>query len=221
MTEFQNGGRCGRCGTCCRKGGPALHLEDRALVEGGGLALRYLVTLRRGEPVHDNVAGGVIPAPTDIIKIKGRTGTTTCHFFRESDPAGGACAIYDHRPLECRLLACSDTRAIEGAYGRERLTRRDLIARVEGLWDLVEDHQRRCDPAEAVRRVRGGGPAERSELGEMVAYDRHLRALLQEKGAVKAEVLPFLLGRPLAEVVGVLIRKPLEIWSENRYEKDQ
>ncbi len=53
--------------------------------------------------------------------------------------------IYNDRPLECRALKCWDTRELEQIYAAKRLTRRDLISNVKGLWDLIEDHQVRCD----------------------------------------------------------------------------
>ena len=33
---------------------------------------------------------------------------------------------------------------IEKIYAKNRLTRKDLISSIEGLWDLVEEHQNQC-----------------------------------------------------------------------------
>jgi hypothetical protein len=54
---------CRQCGTCCRKGGPAIHREDKKLLENGHIPLRYLFTIRKNEPVYDNVQGCIISAP--------------------------------------------------------------------------------------------------------------------------------------------------------------
>jgi Fe-S-cluster containining protein len=195
---------CQRCGTCCRKGGPGLHREDGRLVTDGLIPTEALYTIRTGEPIQDNVAGRPAYAEADIIKVKGSADGWCCRFLE--DPTN-RCTIYDHRPLECRALQCWDTRSIEALYNRDRLTRQDLLAGVEGLWDLVVDHDRRC----AYPRIRdlagrlSGDPSEKaaalSAITEMVKYDESLRALLVENGHTPATMLDFLLGRPLTQTL--------------------
>jgi len=190
---------CRRCGTCCRKGGPALHTADHGLVAQGHIPAQWLYTLRTGEPLYDNVAGGLMWAPGDVIKIKGRDESWTCHFL---DAAGTACTIYAHRPLECRTLQCRDTRALEMLSGRDLLTRRDLLRDVAGLWELVVHHDQRC----SYRRLKAladdldGPRAKTAQAGivDMLRYDESLRGLLVEKGQAPSAMLEFLLGRPLA-----------------------
>ena len=75
---------CSRCGTCCRKGGPSLHRQDKDLVDKGLIAAKRLFTFRQGEPVYDNVMDRVVPAATDIIKIAGHGGSWTCCFFADA-----------------------------------------------------------------------------------------------------------------------------------------
>jgi len=193
---------CRCCGTCCRKGGPALHEEDRHLVMDGHIPAAALFTIRPGEPVQDNVAGRPAYAPADIIKIMGRGADWCCRFLEE---ATNRCTVYAHRPAECRALQCWDTRAIEALYERNRLMRRDLLEGVPGLWDLIVDHERRCD----YRRIRelagrlAEGPVEQraalSAVTEMVKYDESLRRLLVENGHTPENMLDFLLGRPLTQ----------------------
>jgi Fe-S-cluster containining protein len=190
---------CRRCGTCCRKGGPAFHTADRDLIAQGHIPARWLYTLRTGEPLQDNVSGGLMWAAGDIVKIKGRDGSWTCHFL---DGANSRCTIYAHRPLECRRLECWDTRALEALAGRDLLTRCDLLRDVAGLWELVVHHDQRC----SYRRLKAlaedlAGPraqAAQSGIVEMLRYDESLRELLVGKGQAPAEMLDFLLGRPLA-----------------------
>lgn len=193
---------CRQCGTCCRKGGPALHLADRRLVMEGLIPAEALYTLRDGEPVQDNVAGRPAFAEGDIVKIKGNGSDWCCRYLEDE---GSRCAIYERRPVECRALQCWDTRAIEALYDRERLTRRDLLVGVAGLWDLVADHDRRC----AYRTLRdqagrlGAPHPQRSAAIEaitgMLQYDENLRNLLVEGGHAPPGMLDFLLGRPLIE----------------------
>jgi Fe-S-cluster containining protein len=200
---------CRQCGTCCRKGGPALHRADRALVTEGLIPAADLYTIRPGEPVQDNVAGQAAFAETDIIKIKGAGEDWCCRLL---DDATNRCTIYDRRPQECRALQCWDTRAIADLYDRDRLTRRDLLGDVAGLWELIEDHDRRC----AYRRLRGqaarlANPSQRSAaleaITDMVKYDESLRGLLVENGHAPEGLLDFLLGRPLtASLHGFHIR---------------
>ncbi|MDP4978618.1 MAG: YkgJ family cysteine cluster protein, partial [Desulfobacterales bacterium] len=132
---------CRRCGTCCRKGGPAFHLADRPLIEKGTIPLRHLFTIRKGERAKDPIRGVVRPVSTELIKLKGSANTWTCTFFNERD---SSCRIYTGRPLECRLLKCWDTTDVEEMTDRESLTRRHLLEGVAGLWDLVAEHEARC-----------------------------------------------------------------------------
>ena len=196
---------CRRCGTCCQKGGPALHREDRALVETGRIPAAQLYTIRKNERVRDNVRNNLVPAAADIIKIKGRDRTWTCAFY---DPERRGCRIYAHRPLECRVLKCWDTRDIERLYDRERLARRDLVGTVKGLWDLICDHDDRCDHACLEKLVRAvvheKAPSALADITQMVVYDRELRSLVVEKGHAPADMLDFLFGRALTRTIQTL-----------------
>jgi Fe-S-cluster containining protein len=195
---------CRLCGTCCRKGGPALHRQDRHLVDNGLIPADALYTIRPGEPVQDNVSGRAAFAEADIIKIKGSGAAWCCRFL---EGPTNRCTIYDHRPVECRALQCWDTRSIEALYDRERLTRQDLLQGVEGLWDLIVDHGQRCD-YRRIRDLAGQFSGEQSEktaalkaVTEMVKYDESLRQLLVENGHTPATMLDFLLGRPLTQTL--------------------
>lgn len=193
---------CRRCGTCCRKGGPALHLDDRPLIEGGTIPLRCLYTIRRGEPAYDAIRGAVLPVASEIIKLMGSGDEWTCTFY---DEAERHCCIYSDRPLECRLLKCWDTRDLEKLYETDRLTRKDLLEPVAGLWDLVADHEMRCGyervGALAARVRAGNDDALMAAVREAVNYDAELRRLLIEKSLCDPQILDFLLGRPLEIII--------------------
>jgi Fe-S-cluster containining protein len=190
---------CDRCGTCCRKGGPSFHRQDRALIDQGTIPSKYLYTIRVGEPVHDNVKGEIIAAETDIIKIKGHAGSWKCIFLDEDR---NLCRIYANRPLECRALTCWDTREIEKIYAAERLSRKDLLSTIEGLWDLIEDHQRRCS-YDTLRKLLASKPTPetRRQLSEIMQYDDRLRRLIVAQGQMERELLDFVFGRPLTETL--------------------
>jgi len=201
MSLTPNINQCRRCGTCCRKGGPTLHLEDQALVESGTIPLKHLFTIRQGEPAFDNVAGVIAPAVTDIIKLKGISEASDVCCFYDAGPKG--CGIYAKRPAECRALKCWDTQEIESLYNCRRLTRRHLLSKVEGLWEMVQDHQERCDYGHvadlAAELKRMSSAAESHEkLLELIRYDEILRQITCEKTGLDPEMLPFLFGRPLS-----------------------
>ena len=193
---------CARCGICCEKGGPCFHLEDRMLIEKGKIPSKYLYTIRRGELAHDNVKGCLKPVESDIIKIKGKEESWTCIFFDEGKKG---CTIYDVRPLECRVLKCWDIRELEQIYTNTRLTRYDLVSEVKGLWDLINDHQSRCDykKIQSLMKDLAGSNSNDAQrkIQEIIRYDDEIRKLVVSKGRLDADVLDFLFGRPLTKTL--------------------
>lgn len=180
---------CARCGKCCRKGGPLLHLEDMPLAAEGHVPLSALTTLRRGEAVHDPVAGRVLPLEREAVKLTGtgeRGSPWRCVFHRDD----GTCGIHAHRPAQCRALFCADPRALAALYTARRATRADVLAHAPHAgahWmDLLTAHEEHlnalADPREARR------------------FDAAFRDLCVERAGLDPRILPFLLGRPLADV---------------------
>ncbi|MGD9175029.1 MAG: YkgJ family cysteine cluster protein [Desulfobacterales bacterium] len=193
---------CQRCGTCCQKGGPAFHQADKALIESGEIPSKYLYTIRKGEMAYDNVRRCLEPVDSDIIKIKGKGNSWTCLFF---DEAQAACTIYNSRPIECRALKCWDTAELERLYAQKRLKREDLLADIEGLWDLIKDHQQRCNYDTILALVKAidsdkRGNA-RQKLAELIQFDREIRKLVVSQGDLDADMLDFLFGRPLNQTL--------------------
>ncbi len=195
---------CRRCGACCRKGGPALHEEDRALVEQGEIALRDLFTVRRGEWVREPERPVLVQLASEIIKVKGSGGAWTCRLY---DGGSRSCRIYDRRPRECRLLDCRDPGPWREAYSRGRLQRADLLAAAPHFRDLVCDHERRCDLEAAWRLLQTGDGASVRRLAEMSRYDAELRTLLVGRGGLDARLLDFLFGRPVETVLRLFRRR--------------
>ena len=193
---------CIRCGTCCEKGGPALHVEDKPLVMAGSIHTRHLYTIRKGERVHDSVLNCLIPASSDIIKIKGKDRSWECVFFQSADKT---CGIYEQRPQECRILKCWDTRAIESYYHNTRLTRQDLLAEMTDLWELIQLHEENCSHElinTAIHSLDGNSRHQASEtIIAAVQYDQAIRQLVIEKVQVTEDMLDFLFGRPLRQTL--------------------
>jgi Fe-S-cluster containining protein len=196
--------QCIRCGTCCKKGGPSFHLEDKMLIEKGIILSKYLYTIREGELFYDNVKESFLTAVSDIIKIKGQKDSWTCIFFNEEE---NECTIYDNRPLECRVLKCWDTREIEQIYSKNRLTRKDLILTIEGLWDLVEDHQKRCsyEKLSLFIDILKKDKKDKALKGilDIIKYDAQIRKLVVQKGGLDPEMTDFIFGRPITETIKI------------------
>ncbi|MCG8336751.1 MAG: YkgJ family cysteine cluster protein [Proteobacteria bacterium] len=193
---------CKRCCTCCAKGGPALHKEDLDLIQSGKLHGRFLFTIREGEPAKDNVKGGLAQADTDIIKIKSKDGTDACLYANFTN---NQCSIYEDRPIECKTLKCWDTAEIEALYNKNRLTRKDIIGGIQGLWELVEEHQQKCSFSkvkqiieEAKGKIEGQAL---KQLLEIVQYDISIRTLVLEKTDTDPNLIPFLFGTPMQSIL--------------------
>ncbi len=168
------------------------------------IPLDALYTIRKGELARDEARGRLAPVESDIVKIPRKKGTWTCRFF---DEVSSRCTIYSCRPLECRVLTCWDTREVLRVYDRQRLTRRDLLERVPGLWPLVEAHQLRCDWGQISAWIAPGGGIDQANhpaLKEMIGYDEAMRELMAEKG-MDPGLMPFLFGRPLAAVLKAIL----------------
>jgi len=193
---------CIQCGTCCGKGGPALHKQDAHLIKSGKILCKSLVTIREGEPAFDNVRNQVVLSVSDIIKIKSKNNSRSCIFLDEEK---AACGIYDNRPIECKALQCWDTTAIEKLYDRNRITRKDLLFETKDIWDLIIDHQNRCSYDRIRQLLDNGKERDKSETEEelrfLVRYDAHLRSLLSEKGGMDPDMMDFFFGQTLAVTI--------------------
>ena len=185
-----------------------MHLQDRKLVEEGLIHTRCLYTIRKGELANDPVQGGLIRVESDIIKIKGRAPAWICCFFEEGS---SSCRMYEHRPLECRQLECWNTSRLEQIYPRDRLSRRDLLAKIKELWELIADHEQRCD-YDLIRSLLEGtdGPGTargQREIEQIIRFDSELRKLIIGQGGLEPEMLDFLFGRPLMETLPLFRRQ--------------
>jgi Fe-S-cluster containining protein len=171
-------------------------VQDRVLIENGSIPLKFLYTIRPGELAYDNIRRALLPVTSEIIKLKGQDQTWSCVFYNEPD---STCRIYEKRPLECRSLKCWDTREIENIYEKSRLTRKDLLKGVNGLWELIQDHENRCSYLKLARLVmqlkEKQSRKTAAQIAEIFEYDNQLRKLALEKSGLDPEILDFLFGR--------------------------
>ena len=77
---------------------------------------------------------------------------------------------------------------------------------MNGLWELIEDHEQRCSYAglrmhgwEQGRRE--GRLIQERAILEILRFDAHVRQLAVEKGGLDSRMLDFLFGRPLADTI--------------------
>ncbi|SMF15807.1 Putative zinc-or iron-chelating domain-containing protein [Desulfovibrio gilichinskyi] len=196
---------CKQCGTCCRKGGPALHSQDLQLLNSeSGIDLTDIVTLRKGEMVYDQPEGAVVPLKSEILKIKGTGQEWVCKFLA---PSTQACRIYKNRPLECQVLFCGDPEPLLKIYDKERITRKDVLPEGHPVFEIIEEHDQKCSPqklAELAKNILENweNSAElQVDLLEMLVYDKSIRDLLVEKSGLPADSMDFFFGRSLNRVV--------------------
>jgi Fe-S-cluster containining protein len=195
--------QCRRCGTCCRKGGPVLHHEDLALVRRNVLSLHQLVTIRKGEPAYDPFLEKVAPAGREMIKIAGKGASWECLFY---DAGRSACLIHAERPLECRLLQCWDTSAIEAVSRLGHIGRLDLLDSRDPMADHVSRHEKSCayDLALPLWQSLWSPAPPQSALQELTAVmqeDLRLRGKAVETFSLSLAQELFYFGRPLFQTL--------------------
>ena len=201
---------CRRCGDCCRKSGPALHTGDLHLFSGpGALSLSMVVTLRTGELALDQPRDRLDALLGEVLKLRDRTEAANSERITGGSgwacplltQPGNACALYERRPVECRVLSCQDTTALQAMYETHRLTRADLLPAGHGLLAVMAEHQALVPPARILplaQALRAGGQEAldaQEELTRMALMDRAFRTGLSERAHIGPEFHEFFLGR--------------------------
>ena len=195
--------QCRRCGTCCEKGGPAMHTEDLARIGSGGLALGDLITIRRGEMAVDPAHNRLVPVKHELVKIRGAKGSWQCCFY---DGSRHACTIYEQRPLACRILKCWEPSASLALAGKDLLSRLQIIGKDHPLAELIKIHERRCpcpNLAELDAMSRLPGKTIKS-LEKLIGQDLEFRTRTAEQLGLSVEEEMFAFGRPVFHLLGAI-----------------
>lgn len=192
-----------RCGTCCMKGGPVLHHEDKKILRSGRVGYEHLITIRRGEPACNPVHGKLERVTREIIKVAGKGEDWSCCFYAEKD---AACSIYGQHFIECRLLKCWDTAEIIRVIGRGTLCRADIINQDDPILRVIEEHEQVCsaDEVENLIAAASAGSDKKKPFGrlaELVARDMSMRAYAISELGLKAEYELFIFGHPLSKLL--------------------
>lgn len=194
---------CEKCGTCCERGGPALHIEDRDLLHSGKISLADLVTIREGEMVVQLDSGKPEVSEVELVKFQGRDGKWSCRFL---DPGVRTCTIYEHRPLSCRLMKCWAPDEVLAIAGKKLLSRIDLIGKDNPLLPLIRLHDQQCGLPDMIETtVQLGKEEERAAtlagLKAMVERDLLLRTIAIEQFQLSVAEELFYFGRPLFQLL--------------------
>ncbi|OPL14465.1 MAG: hypothetical protein AVO38_02540 [delta proteobacterium ML8_D] len=194
---------CIRCGTCCEKGGPTLHSEDRIFLQKGTLRPIHLFTLRAGELAFNPLEERIEELSYEMIKVKNRDGSSTCTFY---DADQHACRIYESRPLECRVLKCWDTRDLEDLFMKDLLSRLDLCPKGSAVEGLISAYERSFPPGRIYSLLGEAGSQEGTqqsnpEIDQMISTDEAFRQKMVESMGVKETELDFFFGRPVRSII--------------------
>jgi Fe-S-cluster containining protein len=200
---FNDIASCRRCGTCCLKGGPILHHEDKKILRAGHIGYQHLITIRKGEMAYNPIKEKLDTVHREIVKVAGKGENWSCVFY---DDEKASCTIYTHRFLECRLLKCWDTSEIMSIIGKNTIIRADIINPDDPVMSVIETHEQEC-PYEEVETLLSALSKEKDKsltfkrLTELVRKDLSIRAFALSELELKAEFELFIFGRPLFKVL--------------------
>jgi Fe-S-cluster containining protein len=205
--------RCIRCGTCCLKGGPVLHHEDKHILLSGEVGHGNLITVRKGELAYNPLKEGLEHVPDELIKVAGKGDGWACCFYNEEV---SACMIYGTRFLECRLLKCWDPSDLIRVIGKDTIKRADIINSNDPIMEIIELHERDC-PAGEVNALISGitsapvDPEVMSGLSALVHRDISIRSYAVSELGLDIEFELFVFGRPMVKIIadrGLSVRLP-------------
>jgi Fe-S-cluster containining protein len=195
----ENIAHCIRCGTCCLKGGPVLHHEDKEILLSGHAGHQHLVTLRKDELALDPLRNMLKPVRKELIKVKGKGDGWSCLFYNEE---GASCRMYENRFLECRLLQCWDTSRIESVIGKKTIVRSDIINPGDPILKVIGEHEKECPLLKVNILISSlySGKEKSDILSQLAGYVRRdlaIRSYAFSELGLNEEFELFIFGRPL------------------------
>lgn len=194
---------CVRCGECCRKGSPVLHIEDIELLRQGKIAWNAIYTLRLGEPVQAPMENRLLFLPDERIKVREKKGTRECIFF---DGSKDRCTVYADRPVQCRAQSCWDAAPSVQLAQLPCLKRENIFEGVDLILDLMAEHNRRCSfdkLNDAFTRLRTDNGETIQEALELLAYEDHFRHFFGERLNIPEDTLDLVFGRSFTDLAPI------------------
>lgn len=203
MNKTENITACIRCGTCCRKGGPALHKEDKKILLEGHISYHHLITIRKGELAFTPLSSKPEPVKQELVKIAGKGKSWACLFYEKKQ---SSCAVYEKRPLECRLLKCWDTAQLLAIVGKDTLTRADIISADDPIMRFIRTHEKECsiEMAEDIISVllkKNDDAQSVAKLTALAHQDLAIRSRAITEFGLSLEAELFIFGRPLFKIL--------------------
>jgi Fe-S-cluster containining protein len=199
LIEIIQADRCLGCGTCCITSSPTLYAEDLERIGPESLPRQALYTLRPGERVSSAREGGARLLDRELIKLReGRPeGSATgagCVFLEK-----GRCGMYEHRPMQCRVLECWSGRHAGQLAGHPRLTRAMLFADDETALALIEEYDLKLPAGELTRALESAARRDADASDQalvMLEMDHNLRQGVSQRYGYSAQDLDLMWGRP-------------------------
>jgi Fe-S-cluster containining protein len=194
---------CMRCGTCCLKGGPVLHREDKKILLSGHAGHKHLVTIRTGEIAYNPLKDRLEPVSTELIKVAGKGDGWSCGFYNEKE---SCCSLYEHRFLECRLLKCWDPSDLISVIYKDTIRRADIINADDPIMEVIALHEKECphNKINALVSALSDGKNRKgifAELSGIVHADSSFRIHALSELGLGQEFELFIFGRPLYKIL--------------------
>lgn len=191
---------CKKCGSCCEKGGPALHIQDLELIRSGTIPVSSLITIRKGELVHNPITGQVQPASVELVKLVGTGKSWNCCYYDEDS----GCTIYVNRPHTCRLLKCWDSDELLSVIEKDTLDRFMILAEDDPLIPIIVEHERVC-PCAILQEIKLNREnltkAQKGEIEKQVRQDLRFRQRIIKDFNLKLSEELFYFGRPFFQLL--------------------
>ncbi len=195
--------KCLRCGECCRRSSPSLHVQDLALLRAEKIPLDRFVTLRVGEPIFSPIENKVRFLKRERIKMKEKPGSHECVYL---DAQSQACKLYQHRPWQCRAQSCWDPALAQALAEQAPLSRADVLAGAAPLIEVLREHDRRCSFEKlraAFEQLKQSQGQSIDQVLELLAFEDHFRNFIADKLSLPAGSLDFFFGRSFEDRLGL------------------
>lgn len=131
-----------------------------------------------------------------MIKVKGKDSSWMCKFYGDQKIG---CLIYENRPIECRVLECWNTEAVERLFLAKLLTRRDIFPAGGAVTELIHSYEN----AFPIYRIKGlfSDGKKRMEAARLMEQDAFFRQKASKALSMGKDSLDFVFGSPVSAII--------------------